>query len=149
MAVVGYVDTTDFATWLSDRGYTLSGTDTQLLYQAFDYVEMQSFKGYRTDDTQDNAWPRTGVYIDGVSQDKDTVPNEVKELQMRVAYDIDNSVSPLTVRTQGVKSETVFGAVSVEYMDGSSTASVSRQTSLLLAKLTNGGGGNMIEVSRG
>lgn len=149
MAVIGYVDETDFTEWLSARGITLSGTSSVLLTKALDYVELQSFKGTRTDSTQTLSWPREDVYIDGVEQGKDSVPALVEELQMRVAVDIDSGVDPLSVRSQAVKSKSVDGAVSIEYMDGSSTATASRQVSAILSKLTSGGGANVIGVSRG
>ena len=68
---------------------------------------------------------------------------------MRVAVDMYSGTDPLSVRSQGVKSKSVDGAVSIEYMDGSATASVSRQVSAILAKLSGAGGGSQIAVSRG
>ena len=147
MAVIGYVEEADFQAWLDERGITID-TDT-LLVRALDWVELQQYKGTRTYDAQALSWPRTGVYIDGVKQDKDTVPELVKQLQMRVALDIGQNTDPLSVRSQDVKSKSVDGAVSVTYMDGTATAAVSRQTSLILAKLSNSGYGNQFAVSRG
>lgn len=147
MALIGYVEETDFQDWLDARGIDVD-TDT-LLIKALDYVELQSYKGTRTDSAQALSWPRTGVYIDGVSIDPNAVPQLVRDLQMRVAADIGQGTDPLSVREQGVKSESVDGAVSIEYMEGSSTASVSRQVSAILAKLSGAGGGSQIEVSRG
>ena len=149
MAVIGYVEEADFTAWATERGITLSGSTSVLLTKALDYVELQSYKGARTDSTQALSWPRTGVYIDGVLVASDTVPALVEELQMRVAVDMDSGTDPLSVRSQGVKSKSVDGAVSIEYMDGSATASVSRQVSAILAKLSGAGGGSQIAVSRG
>lgn len=149
MAVIGYVDDADFTAWATARGVTLTGTASVLLTRSLDYVELQQYKGTRTDEAQELSWPRTGVYIDGVSVDADTVPALVKELQMRVAADMDAGADPLAVQEQGVKAERVDGAVMVEYMDGSYAPSRSGQVSLLLGKLTAAGGGNQFSVVRG
>lgn len=148
--MIGYVEDSDLTAWASARGITLTGDASVLLTKALDYVELQSYKGTKTDSTQTLSWPRTGVYIDGVLVASDAIPALVEELQMRVAVDIDSGTDPLSVRSQGVKSKSVDGAVSIEYMDGSATASVSRQVSLILAKLSgSSGSGSQFVVSRG
>ena len=149
MATIGYVKDTELTAWATARGITLTGTASVLLTRALDFVELQQYKGARTDPAQALSWPRTGVYIDGVSVAADLVPALVKELQMRVAVDMDAGADPLKVKAQQVKSKRVEGAVSVEYMDGSYKPSRSSQVSLLLAKLTAAGGGNQFQVVRG
>lgn len=149
MAVIGYVDDADFTAWAAARGITLIGTASVLLTRSLDFVELQQYKGTRTDSSQALSWPRTGAYIDGILQDSDTVPALVKELQMRVAADMDAGADPLAVQSQQVKSKRVEGAVSIEYMEGSYKPSRSSQVSMLLAKLTAAGGGNQLSVVRG
>lgn len=149
MAVIGYVDDADFTAWAAARGITLTGTASVLLTRSLDFVELQQYKGTRTDTAQALSWPRTGVYIDGVSVAADTVPALVEELQMRVAADMDAGADPLAVQSQQVKSKRVEGAVSIEYMDGSYKPSRSSQVSLILSKLTAAGGGNQFQVVRG
>lgn len=148
MAVVGYVDDADFSTWAAARGITLTGTPSVLLTAALDWVELQSYQGQRTESAQQLSWPRTGVYLDGVLQDSATVPAQVQELQMRVAVDIDAGSDPLGVADQTVQSETVVGAVSVTYASGSYQQRTSSQVSLLLGKLSGGGGGTQFKVTR-
>lgn len=148
MALIGYVEDTDFTAWAAARGITLTGTVSVLLTKALDFVELQSYKGYRTDSVQLLSWPRAGVYIDGIAVAADIIPALVKELQMRVAADMDDGTDPLAIQAQQVKAERVEGAVSVEYMDGSYSPSRSSQASLILGKLTMGGG-NQFEVRRG
>lgn len=149
MALIGYVDDSDFTAWATARGITLTGTASVLLTRALDFVELQQYKGARTDPAQALSWPRAGVYIDGVSVAADVVPALVKELQMRVAADMGAGADPLAIQSQQVKSKRVEGAVSIEYMDGSYAPSRSSQVSLLLAKLTAAGGGNQFQVVRG
>ena len=147
MALIGYVDDSDFTAWATARGITLTGTASVLLTRALDFVELQQYKGARTDPAQALSWPRAGVYIDGVSVAADVVPALVKELQMRVAADMGAGADPLAIQSQQVKSKRVEGAVSIEYMDGSYAPSRSSQVSLL-AKLTVAGG-NQFQVVRG
>lgn len=149
MAVIGYVEDTDFTAWAAARGITLTGTASALLTRSLDFVELQQYKGTRTYQAQALSWPRAGVYIDGVLQSDSVVPTLVKELQMRVAIDMDAGADPLKVKTQQVKSKRVEGAVSIEYMEGSYAPSRSSQVSLMLAKLTAAGGGNQFQVVRG
>ena len=149
MALIGYVEDTELTAWAAARGITLTGTASVLLTRALDFVELQQYKGLRTSASQSLSWPRAGVYIDGVEQAADTVPELVKELQMRVAADMDAGADPLKVKAQQVKSKRVEGAVSIEYMDGSYKPSRSSQVSLLLAKLTAAGGDNQFQVVRG
>ena len=147
--MIGYVEETELTAWATARGITLTATPAVLLTRSLDFVELQQYKGTRTSDSQSLSWPRTGVYIDGVLQAVDAVPALVKELQMRVAVDMDAGADPLAIQSQQVKSKRVEGAVSIEYMDGSYKPSRSSQVSLLLAKLTAAGGGTQFQVVRG
>jgi len=145
---IGYVEEVDFTAWLAARGYSITGTASQLLTRSMDWVEQQSYKGSRTDSTQALSWPRQGVRVDGVLLASDTVPEIVKELQMRAAYDIDTGSDPLAVAGQTVQAEAVSGAVSVTYASGSVQSRISSQTSLILGKISNNSGMSF-EVSRG
>lgn len=149
MAVIGYVDDADFADWLASRGYSVSGDAAQLLTRSFDWVELQSYNGTKTSASQGNQWPRANAYIDGVMVDSSVVPDLVKELQMRYAYDLDSGNDAMSVRDQQKSSVSVSGAVSVTYREGSSKPTLSGQTNLILGKLTQGGGGNTFRVYRG
>ena len=147
--MIGYVTETELTDYATARGITLTGTPSALLTLSLDWVEVQPFKGAKTDGAQVLQWPRTGVYIDGVLIDSDTVPQEVKDLQIRMAVDIDAGSDPNGVTAQAVKQETVVGAVSVTYQDNSSVSSVSKQVNALLAKLTNSASAWQFGVTRG
>lgn len=148
-AANSYVSEAELTTYASDRGITLTGSTDVLLVQAMDYIEVQSFKGTKTSEDQPLEWPRTGAYLDGYLIPSDSIPQTLKALQMRLAMDIDAGTDPNGVSDQAVKQETVFGAVSVTYQDGSSVSSISKQVRSLLGKLTNGGGMFQFGVSRG
>lgn len=137
---------TDYATL---RGITLTATPESLLHRAMDYVELQSYQGAKTNADQSLQWPRTGVYIDGTLQASDSIPDLVKELQIRVAIDIDAGQDPNAASSQAVKSETVVGAVSVTYQDNTTASTTSRQTQNILSKLLGGGSQWQFSVSRG
>jgi len=145
---IGYVEEVDFTAWLAARGYSVTGTASQLLTRSLDWVEQQSYKGSRTDSTQVLSWPRQGVCVDGALLASDSVPDIVKELQMRAAYDIDAGSDPLAVADQAVQAESVAGAVSVTYASGSAQSRISSQTSLILGKISNNSG-MTFTVSRG
>lgn len=149
MAVIGYVDETDLTAYATARGITLTAGTDVLLTKALDWVELQSYQGRKTESSQALQWPRTGVYIDGALVDSATVPDLVEELQMRMAIDIDQGNDPNSVRAQDVKQETVFGAVSVTYADGSGAATLSRQVSAILSKLNGGANQWQFGVTRG
>lgn len=144
--VIGYVEVADFETWLAARGYVVSGDAAQALAQAFDFVELQKYQGVKTDLTQITEWPRAGVVIDDISIPSDIVPQLVKQLQMRVAYDLGKGIDALGVQEQAVKSERVEGVVSVTYQDGTAQSTVSEQARLILDKLkdTDFKGGQLI-----
>lgn len=133
-----YVTEAELTAYATNRGITLTGTASALLYSAMDFIELQTYKGAKTATTQPLQWPRTGVYVDGVLLASDEVPALVKELQYRVAIDIDQGADPNGVRAQAVKQETVVGAVSVTYQDNSSVSTQSSQVSAILGKLTGG-----------
>lgn len=146
-----YVSEAELTTYATDRGITLTGTAAVLLINAMDWIESQTYAGSKTSDTQPLQWPREGVYIDGVLVANDTIPKTLKDLQMRVAVDTDAGSDYSGVSSQAVKQETVFGAVSVTYQEGSAAGTISKNALALLAKLTQGAGfgGNQFQVSRG
>lgn len=87
-----YVDHTELAAYATLRGVTLSAvqaTREQYLIQAMDWLDQftNKWKGVRTDDDQALEWPRTNVilYDSGPYLDPNTIPAELKNLQMTVA----------------------------------------------------------------
>lgn len=120
------------------RGLSLTGddpTDEQLLTKALDYVESKgvfpSFQGFRSDPAQLLSWPRTGVVVDGVEQDSDTIPAGVIAAQCYAAFEaktqslvvnntgqrvLSEKVDSLEVRysnTSSIRAQPVFGRVEV------------------------------------
>lgn len=138
MAIIGYVDETDLTAYAAARGITLTDTESVLLTKALDWIELQNYQGEKTDPNQVLQWPRKGFYLHGVLQDENTVPVLVEELQLQLAIDIDQGTDPNSVRAQDVKQETVFGAVSVTYQDGSSASQLSQKVQAIMPNLIGG-----------
>jgi hypothetical protein len=136
--MIGYVTELDLTNYAAARGVTLSGSESVLLTNALDWVELQDYQGEKTDPNQSLQWPRKGFYLDGVLQDENTVPMLVEELQLQLAIDIDQGADPNSVRSQDVKQETVFGAVSVTYQDNSGAAQLSQKVQAIMSKLIGG-----------
>lgn len=87
-----YVAHTDLADYATLRGVTLSAvqaTREVLLIKAMDWLGQYAnrWKGVRTDDDQALEWPRANVilYDSGPYLDQNTIPAELKNLQMTVA----------------------------------------------------------------
>ena len=138
-----YVDAVDFNTWLSDRGLTLGGslTDENLLLQATDYLETLSYIGIKNTQEQALLWPRSGAYIDGYLFPFDSIPKQLIDAQMQVAYSIDQGVNPLATIGQAVKKEKV-DVIEVEYQDGTISKSTITAVNATLSKLLLSSGGS-------
>jgi len=140
MALIGYVDTTDFQAYATARGITLLRPESETLLQALDYVEMQSYAGYKTDSVQTLEFPRTGSNV---------VPDKIIKAQMEVALLYDVGIDPLAPIGPKVTQETVVGAVSVSYSDSVNTNTRYQKIDKLLSEFLGGSGANSFVVSRG
>lgn len=87
-----YASHTELAAYAALRGVTLTSDQDereQLLVKAMDWLDQfaNRWKGNRTDDDQELEWPRYGVilYDGGPYLDQNTIPAELKNLQMTVA----------------------------------------------------------------
>ncbi len=130
-----YATETELSDYATARGVTLSGDTEQLLIQAMDYIEAQSFKGAKYTQDQELQWPRSGVKIDGFSIGTDEIPKDLKKAQMAVAVAIDEGNSPDAVITSGIKMEKV-DVIEIEYQDNAITNSIDPKINNLLKKLT-------------
>ena len=147
---MAYATESELTTYASDRGITLSGTETELLTLAHDYIESLEYIGQKTDDNQADQWPRKNAYVDAVELDKNTVPLGIKEAEMQTAIAIEQGNSPFATVTPGIKSESV-DTISVEYQDGSGNRSFDPMVRLKLRKYLAGSGGastNIVNVTR-
>lgn len=141
-----YVSEAELATYMTDRGLTLTGTAATLLIQAMDYIESQPFKGVKGSDTQALQWPRWGVVIDGYAIDTDEIPTLLKESQMEATIGIDGGNNPLANVERATKMEKV-GEIEVEYMDGARDSVYVTAAETKLKKLLKMGSGGMSAVA--
>jgi len=136
-------------TYASNRGITISGTASQLLTLAHDYIESLDYIGEKTQEDQSEQWPRKNAYIDGVELDNNAVPQGIIDAEYQVAIAIDQGNSPFATVTPGIKSESV-DTLSVEYQDGAGNRSFDPMVRLKLRKYLRGGTAstNIVTVSR-
>ncbi len=146
---MAYGTDSDLTTYASERGITISGTASELLTLAHDYIESLDYIGQKTEEDQADQWPRQNAYIDGYELDENVVPQGIIEAELQTAIAIDQGNSPFGTVTPGIKRESV-DVLSVEYQDGASNRSFDPMVRLKLRKYLRGGTAstNMVGVSR-
>lgn len=121
--MANYTTAADLTTYADARNITLSTSVeaelNALLTRAHDYIESKQYQGSRTDSSQTDSWPRSGVYVDSILQDSDVVPQGIKNAEMQTAIEIDNGFDPLAVVERATKLEKV-DVIEVEYSDNAS-----------------------------
>lgn len=140
MALIGYLDTVDFLAYATARGIALLRPESETLLQALDYIEMQTYAGYKTDSAQVLEFPRSGSNV---------VPDKILKAQMEVALLYDAGIDILAPIGPKVTQETVVGAVSVSYSDSVNTNTRYQKIDKLLSEFLGGSGANSFVVSRG
>lgn len=143
-----YVSEAELVAYGADRGITFTGDTVSLLSRAMDYLESQPFIGNKNTKEQPLQWPRENVYIDGFYYELAEIPSLLKDAQMATAIAIGDGFDPLSTISPEVKKEKV-GEIEVEYKDNTVQAAVARTISASLYKLTKGGFGLNVRVSRG
>lgn len=133
-----YVSESELTTYASDRGITLSDSESVLIIKAMDYLNTLRYKGERVADDQSLPWPREGVYVDGVEIEKDEIPQRLKDAEMALALQIDSGNDPDSTLSQEVKREKA-DVVEVEYQDGTSSAPVLRKVNNIIEPLVVAG----------
>jgi hypothetical protein len=139
MAVIGYVEETDFTAYATARGITLIRPIAETLLLGLDYIELQTFSGTKTVADQVLEFPRNKETV---------VPAKIITAQMEVALIYDVSKNPLAAVGQKVLSKAVDGAVSISYSDSGSGVTRYPKVDKLLSSFLGGLGGNQFTVSR-
>ncbi|PHM50588.1 DnaT-like ssDNA-binding protein [Xenorhabdus sp. KK7.4] len=117
-----YASVEDLKQFAVQRGYHLSDDSNlpALLFQAMDYLSTRQWKGQKSILGQPLAFPRKGIYADGELLPSYGIPVQLIQAQCRLA--IDSLEYDLTPTVGGeVLSETVSGAVSVTYREGTNS----------------------------
>lgn len=122
MAIIGYVEETDFEDYATARGILLIDDTSVLLTKALDWLELQPFKGDKTDPEQVLEFPRDG---------SNEIPDKIKTAQMVAALLYDSGEDLLGVIGAKVLREKV-DVLEVQYSDKSSPFKQYQHLSLLL-----------------
>lgn len=141
-----YASAAQLATYAADRGVTITGTDTELLIAAMDYIELQPFKGDKGTKEQALVWPRYNVWIDGFAIDFDEIPIQLIESQLEAALATDAGVNPMASVGRETKREKLDG-LEVEYMDGARGTTFNTALENKLRKLLKTGTGGINAVA--
>ena len=123
-----YVTDAEYVAYAGKRGLTIGDKSTDRekeLIQAMDYIFNLESKmyGVRTEDTQENAYPRTGVYIRDVLLNANTIPTELKRGQMEAAS-AANAFNLLINTTSSNTKKEKLDTLEVEYFSGGSFETV-------------------------
>lgn len=120
-----YASVVDLRDLAGRRGYEIPDDDKvceHLLMQAMDYLAGMKWKGSRADSKQPLAWPRIDVVVDGATLPGNTIPKPVIQAQCRLAIEAqETDLQPSTAGGAGVLQESVSGAVSITYAEGTSS----------------------------
>jgi hypothetical protein len=140
-----YASEAAFASYASDRGVSISGTDTNLLITAMDYLESKNFIGDKETRDQALQWPRVNAAMDGYYIDNDAIPQLLVDAQIEIALSIDAGVNPLATVDREVKREKV-DVIEVEYMDNAIDSSYLTAAETKLKKLVVNYSGRSVRI---
>lgn len=141
MALIGYVTTEAYEAAAADRGITLTKDSAQMLTLALDYMQLQSYKGEKTDPAQSLAFPRDG---------STEIPPDIIGAQIQAAVIYDQGGDPIGTVGPRVIENTVHGAVTQRFSDsGTSTPIYRKLNAALRPFLSNGGSGLQMVAARG
>lgn len=135
---IGYATTEELTAYAGARGVTVADPDIAL-NKALDWLELQSFSGSKTDPDQALEFPRNGLTV---------VPAKIKTAQLVAALLVNAGEDLLAPQNQRVISESVAGAVSVEYSDTGRQSTYYPQLRMLIREFLVGSG-HTFGVTRG
>jgi len=152
-----YITVDEFLTYIDTRNLSVSASSDHdliagLLIKAKDYLEgkRSCYKGQKATQAQKLQWPRVNVTIDGFCFPSDDIPDQLKDAQARLAYDMDanslDEASPtlLPGDTGAIVKEKV-DVLEVQYANPSASSQRTKpkytEADSLLQPLCKGGGG--------
>ena len=139
MTTIGYTTDDEYSAYAISRGYVLSGDPLVQLQLALDWLELQPFKGAKTDEAQALEWPRDG---------NTDVPDKIVQAQLEAAL-VYNAGGNLMASIGKMVTEKTVGPITTKYAEGGPQTIMYPKLSMLLrGYLTNGYGSTQFKVSR-
>lgn len=137
---VGYTTDDEYSAYAISRGYVLSGDPIVQLQLALDWLELQPFKGEKTDQSQELEWPRDG---------NTDVPDKIVQAQLEAAL-VYNAGGNLMASIGKMVTEKTVGPLTTKYAEGGPQTIMYPKLSMLLrGYVANGYGSTQFKVSRG
>ena len=139
MAIIGYTTDDEYQEYAAARGYIISGDPIVQLQLALDWLELQPFKGEKTDPLQALEWPRDG---------NTDVPDKIVQAQLEAAL-VYNAGGNLMASIGKMVTEKTVGPITTKWSEnGPQTIAYPKLSMLLRGYVSNGYGSTQFNVSR-
>ena len=139
MTTIGYTTDDEYSAYATARGYMLTGDPIVQLQLALDWLELQTFKGAKTDQLQPLEWPRDG---------NTEIPDKIVKAQLEAAL-VYNAGGNLMASIGKMVTEKTVGPITTKYAEnGPQTIMYPKLTMLLRGYVQNGYGSTQFKVSR-
>ena len=139
MTTIGYTTDDEYAEYAAARGYMLTGDPLVQLQLALDWLELQPFKGSKTDESQALEWPRDG---------NTEIPDKIVQAQLEAAL-VYNAGGNLMASIGKMVTEKTVGPLTTKYAEsGPQTIMYPKLSMLLRGYVANGYGSTQFKVSR-
>ena len=139
MAIIGYTTDDEYQEYAAARGYIISGDPIVQLQLALDWLELQPFKGEKTDPSQELEWPRDG---------NTEIPDKIVQAQLEAAL-VYNAGGNLMASIGKMVTEKTVGPITTKWSEkGSQTIAYPKLSMLLRGYVQNGYGSTQFKVSR-
>ncbi len=136
---VGYTTDDEYSEYATVRGHILSGDPLVNLQLALDWLELQPFKGEKTDPDQDLEWPRDG---------NTEIPSKIVQAQLEAAL-VYNAGGNLMASIGKMVTEKTVGPITTKWSEsGPQTIAYPKLSMLLRGYVNNGYGSTQFNVSR-
>ena len=139
MTTIGYTTDDEYAEYAAARGYVLSGDSIVQLQLALDWLELQPFKGSKTDESQALEWPRDG---------NTEIPDKIVQAQLEAAL-VYMKGGDLTASIGKMVTEKTVGPLTTKWAEGGPQTIMYPKLSMLLrGYVANGYGSTQFKVTR-
>lgn len=136
---VGYTTDDEYSAYAISRGYVLSGDSLVQLQLGLDWLELQPFKGEKTDPDQALEWPRDG---------NTEIPDKIVQAQLESAL-VYNAGGNLMASIGKMVTEKTVGPLTTKWSEnGPQTIAYPKLSMLLRGYVSNGYGSTQFNVSR-